>query len=134
MLQITPERMSDGLMKWHLGPGSTGNALVLHRFTGPDFGPHHSHPFDCRSYILHGGHDEEVLHPDGRVEVRQQRPGEVVSIPHDHVHRIVHLPERECLTLYEVLGPKLQESAIFEWRDGRMWRRQWDAADFEPVA
>lgn len=126
MLHITHERMSDHMWKWHLGPGETGNALVLHKFTGPDTGPHHDHPFDCRSYILHGGYDEEVLHPDGRIELRQHRPGDVVDIPHDHVHRIVHLPLGECLTLYEVLGPKVQESGFYEWRDGRMFQRRWN--------
>lgn len=60
MLHITHEKMSEVFQKWHLVPGSTGNALVLHRFAGPDTGPHHSHPFDCRSYILHGGYSEEV--------------------------------------------------------------------------
>lgn len=130
MLHITPERMSGHMSKWHIGPGSTGNALVLHRFTGEDTGPHHDHPFRCRSYILHGGYDEEVLHPDGRIEHRQHRPGDVVSIPHDHVHRIVHLPEGEAITLYEVLGPKVQEPGFFEWRNGAMWQRRWNEPDW----
>ena len=133
MLCITPERMSEALHKWHLGPGSTGNPLVLHRFTGVDTGPHHDHPFDCRSYILHGGYDEEVLHPDGRIEMRHHRPGDVVSIPHDHVHRIVHLVEGDCLTLYEVLGPKVQEPGFYEMRDGVMHTRFWHQADWRPA-
>lgn len=133
MLHITPERMSDLMMKWHLGPGSTGNAIVLHRFVGPDHGPHHSHPFDCRSYILHGGYQEEVLHPDGTIEQRDHRPGDVVEIPHDHVHRIISLHEGEAITLYEVLGPKVQEPGFYEYRDGRMFYRQWDAADWTPL-
>lgn len=133
MLDITHERMSEVMQKWHLGPGSTGNALVLHRFTGPDTGPHHNHPFSCRSYILHGGYSEEVLHPDGRIELRHHRPGDVVEIPHDHVHRIVSLHEGEAITLYEVLGPKVQEPGFFRWEDGRMFYRQWDQADFSPV-
>lgn len=132
-LPVREERMSDHLTKWHLGPGETGNAMVLHRFTGPDLGPFHSHPFDCRSYILHGGYDEELLHPDGRTELRQHRPGDVVSIPHDHVHRIVHLPEGECLTLYEVLGPKVQEPGFFEVRDGQIWHRKWFENDWQRV-
>lgn len=132
MLPVRYERMSDQMSKWHLGPGVTGNAMVLPRFTGPDLGPHHSHPFSCRSYILHGGYDEEVMHPDGRTEIRQHRPGGVVSIPHDHVHRIVHLPEGECLTLYEVLGPKVQDPSFFEWRGDRMWSRPWHQSDWTP--
>lgn len=132
MLHITFERMSEALCKWHLGKGSTGNYMVLHKFSGPDTGPFHDHQFPCRSYILHGGYDEEVLHRDGRVEVREHRPGDVVSIPTDHVHRIVHLPEGECLTLYEVLGPKEQENNFFEWRGGQMWSRKWHDPDFTP--
>lgn len=126
MLIITHEPMSPVFEKWHLGPGATGNPLVLHRMAGPDTGPHHDHPFNCRSYILRGGYREEVLHPDGRIEVRDHWPGDVVSIPHDHVHRIVHLHEGECLTLYEVLGPKVQEPGFFEMRDGVMWTRRWN--------
>lgn len=133
MLDIRQEIMSEAFCKWHLGMGSTGNYMVLHRFGAADTGPHHDHAFDCRSYILHGGYSEEVLHPDGRIELRDHRPGDVVEIPHDHVHRIVSLPEGEAITLYEVLGPKVQEPGFFEWRDGRMLYRQWDAADFSPV-
>lgn len=133
MLHVTHERMSDHMAKWHLGRGETGNPLVLHKFSGPDAGPHHDHPFSCRSYILAGGYDEEVLMPDGRIELRQHRPGDVVDIPHDHVHRIVHLPEGEALTLYEVLGPKVQESGFFEWRDGRMFQRRWNETEFRQV-
>ena len=133
MLNITHERMSGAMMKFHLGRGETGNYLVLHLFSAADTGPHHSHAFDCRSYILHGGYSEEVLHPDGRIELRDHRPGDVVEIPHDHVHRIVSLHEGEAITLYEVLGPKVQEPGFFEWRDGRMFYRQWDQADFSPL-
>lgn len=133
MLPVREERMSDAMCKWHLGPGETGNAMVLHRFTAPDTGPHHSHPFDCRSYILHGGYDEEVLHPDGRIEVRSHRAGDVVSIPHDHVHRIVHLPEGEAITLYEVLGPKVQEPGFFEARPDGVWHRLWHEHDWRHI-
>ena len=132
MLHITHERMSEVMCKYHLGPAANGNALVVHRFTGADTGPHHDHQFDCRSYILHGGYDEELLHPDGRIEVRSHRPGDVVDIPHDHVHRIIRLHEPECLTLYEVLGPKVQESSFFEWRDGQMFSRKWHESEWTP--
>ena len=124
MLDISFEKMSEVMQKWHLGPGSTGNALVLHRFTGADTGPHHDHQFDCRSYILHGGYDEEVMHPDGRIETRSHGVGDVVEIPHDHVHRIIRLHEPECLTLYEVLGPKVQDPGFFEQRPDGMWTRR----------
>lgn len=130
MLDITHERMSGAMMKWHLGPSSNGNALVLHRFVAPDTGPHHSHPFDCRSYILHGGYTEELLHPDGRIELRHHRAGDVVEIPHDHVHRIISLHEGEAITLYEILGPKIQEPSFYEFRPDGMWRRFWYEASF----
>ena len=133
MLDIRHERMSEIMSKWHLGLGSTGNYMVLHRFDGPDTGPHHNHPFSCRSYILHGGYTEELLHPDGRIELRHHRPGDVVDIPHDHVHRIVSLHEGEAITLYEVLGPKVQESGFFEWRDGAMWHRKWHEPDWQRI-
>ena len=102
------------------------------RLTGADTGPHHDHQFDCRSYILHGGYSEEVLHPDGRIELRHHRPGDVVEIPHDHVHRIISLHEGEAITLYEVLGPKVQESGFFEHRQGIMWHRKWFESEFKP--
>ena len=133
MLDVTHERMSGAMMKFHLGPAANGNALVIHRFTGTDTGPHHDHQFDCRSYILHGGYDEEVLHPDGRIEVRSHRAGDVVDITCNHVHRIIRLHEPECLTLYEVLGPKVQESGFFEYRHGVMWHRKWFESEFKPL-
>ena len=132
MLHITHERMSGLMMKYHLGPAANGNALVIHRFTGADTGPHHDHQFDCRSYILHGGYDEEILRPDGRIEVRSHTIGDVVEIPHDHVHRIIRLHEPECLTLYEVLGPKVQESGFFEFRGGQMFSRKWHESEWTP--
>lgn len=133
MLDIRQEIMSEVFCKWHLGRGSTGNYMVLHKFSGPDTGPHHSHQFHCRSYILHGGYEEELLYQDGRIEVRSHGPGDVVEIPHDHVHRIIRLHGPECLTLYEVLGPKVQESGFFEWRDGEMWTRKWFEADWQRI-
>ena len=133
MLHVTHERMSEVMCKYHLGPAANGNALVIHRFTGADTGPHHDHQFDCRSYILHGGYSEEVLHPDGSIELRHHRPGDVVDIPHDHVHRIVSLHEGEAITLYEVLGPKVQESGFFEFRDGAMWSRKWFEHDWQRI-
>lgn len=133
MLEIRQEIMSAVFCKWHLGPGSTGNYIVLHRFSAADTGPHHSHAFDCRSYILHGGYSEEVLHPDGRIELRHHRPGDVVDIPHDHVHRIVSLHEGEAITLYEVLGPKVQEPGFFEWREDGMWTRKWFEQDWQKI-
>ncbi|WEF24094.1 hypothetical protein [Paracoccus sp. S3-43] len=133
MLTMTHEPMSGHFAKWHLGRGETGNPLVLHRFAAPDNGPHHDHQFDCRSYILHGGYSEEVLHPDGSMELRHHSPGDVVEIPHDHTHRIIDLHEGEAITLDEVLGPKVQESGFFEWRNGQMWQRRWNESEFVPV-
>lgn len=124
------ERMAPHMLKVHVPPGAAGG--VLHLFTAPDHGPHHDHPWPFRSTVIHGGYDEELLHQDGRCEIVQRRPGDCFEIAPDHVHRIVHLPEGECLTFIEVLGPKVQEPGFFEMRDGVMWTRRWNG-DWRPV-
>ena len=125
------ERMGPHMLKVHV-PRDAAEG-VLHLFTAPDHGAHHSHPWRFRSTVIHGGYDEELLHADGRLEIIHRRPGDSFEVAPDHLHRIVHLPEGECLTFIEVLGDKVQEPGFFEWRDGRMWRRLWHEAEFRPV-
>lgn len=125
------ERMAPHMLKIHVPANHP--AGVLHLFTAPDFGPHHDHPWHFRSTIIHGGYDEERMYPDGRCEIIQRRPGDVFEVSPEHVHRIVHLPEGECLTFIEVLGPKVQEPGFFEWQDGRMWSRLWHEHEWRPL-
>ena len=128
MVDVWQERMSDAMLKIHV-PGLG----VIHHFTDRDLGPHHSHPWRFRSIILKGGYVEEVLHPDGKTETIERKPGATFEIAPDHVHRIIALPTGECWTCIDVLGPKVQEPGFFEWRDGRMFYRQWDAPDWTPA-
>ena len=129
MLDIWQERMSDAMLKVHI-PGLG----VLHHFTAPDLGPHHDHPWPFRSTVLRGGYREEILHPDGRIEVVDRRPGDQFEIGPHHVHRIIHLPEGECWTCIEVLGPKVQEPGFYRWENGEMLSRRWFEQDWQKLA
>lgn len=128
MLDIQQEIMGPHMTKIHV-PGLG----VIHHFTDRDLGPHHSHPWPFRSTVLKGGYVEEVLHPDGRTETVERKPGTMFEIAPDHIHRIIALPTGECWTCIDVLGPKVQEPGFYEWRGDGLWYRQWDEDEFRPV-
>ena len=128
MLDIREERMSDAMLKIHI-PGLG----VLHHFTAPDMGAPHDHPWNFTSMILKGGYIEEVYRPDGACERIHRKVGDHFAILAGHIHRIVELPEGECWTCIDVLGPKVQEPGFYEWREGRMFQRRWNEPEFRPV-
>ena len=124
------ERMWDGMLKIHLH----GDGWVVHEFTLPDLGDPHDHPFRCVSRIIRGGYTEEIYGPEGLVETVERRPGDEFEIPHDRIHRIVHMPEGFCITAYKPMGPKVQEPGFYRWRDGVMLSRRWFEDEFSPHA
>ena len=66
------EPMGPHFTKVHLG-----NGQVLHRFSEPDTGPPHDHPWGFTSHVLSGGYIEDLymLRPDGIATVaRVERP------------------------------------------------------------
>lgn len=86
--------------------------ICLHHFTGPDPGPAHDHPLGFWSRIVKGGYIEEIWNPDTSVwDVIERKEGDYFYVRDTQIHRILSLPEGECITMVE-------------W-DTRWPRRQW---------
>ena len=125
-MEIREERMAPHLLKVHLGGRG-----VVHYMTAPDHGDPHDHPWPFVSTILTGGYIEEVFAHDGTSELVHRRPGDRFTIGAGHIHRIVELPEGECLT-FIIPGEAERKPGFYQWRDGVMWSRRWDEGEFTP--
>lgn len=125
MLHITQEEMSEAMLKVHLGEG-----LVVHRFSAPDFGFHHDHPWPFLSTIIRGGYLEEIMHRDGSLELVERLPGNQFLITPNHIHRIVRLFDDVVWTCIDLQGEKTKEPGFYEIRDGVIWSRRWFEKDF----
>ncbi len=64
--------------------------------------PAHSHPFDIESDVREGSYEEIIYHPvDGDYwwkEVFLRRKGDKVFIPAATIHKLIALPDGECIT------------------------------------
>lgn len=130
--KIKTEIMSGAFTKYHL-KGPWPFHPVIHRFTEPDHGDYHDHPFRFRSMILHGGYIEEVLDiPTGDIWTTKRLPGDSFMIGADHVHRIIELLDGECFT---IILPHAweQKSGFYQVRDDGIYHRYWDQAEFAPI-
>ena len=133
MIEVREEVMAPFFTKWHLH--GLPFAAVLHRFTEPDHGDFHSHPWPFRSFILSGGYVELVLDVGtGAQRTVEHKPGDSFLVAAEHVHRILALPAGECWTLIQPQGPKVQEPGFYQWRDGKPWHRFWHVPEFSPLS
>jgi hypothetical protein len=123
MTQVREERMGGHFIKYHLD--GLPPYAVLHKFTAPDLGDPHDHPFSADSLIVSGGYVEEVYQIDGSKTVHHRAPGETVRIEASKIHRIIELPEGECLTLF-VPGPHQRKSGFYQFREDGTYHRYWD--------
>lgn len=131
MLDVREERMSEAMVKYHLGVIDA--PAVIHRFSAPDHGEPHDHamwPF--RSTILWGGYVEERYQLDGSFDRVHRRPGDSFEVSPDDIHRIVDLPDGECVTIITPGPPTGRKPGFYQWRDGVMWSRRWDEGEFTP--
>lgn len=131
MTSVREERMGAHFVKFHLD--DLPPYAVLHRFTSPDHGDPHDHPFSADSLIISGGYVEEIYALDGTMTVEHRRPGDVVHIPAGKIHRIIELPEGDCLTLF-VPGPHERTSGFYRWDEAGPLHRFWHEAGFKPLA
>ena len=134
------EVMNPGFTKWHLNEhGQHGWPIrpVLHQFTAPDGGDPHCHPWDFRVVVWRGSYVEEVflIVPGGFDSYRKtRREGDSFTVPAEHIHRIVALPDGECWTLAEY-GPTRRTSQFWRFEPGgRVLSRPWHRAEFAEVA
>lgn len=127
MPTVREERMGGHFVKYHLD-GLPAYA-VLHRFTAPDHGDPHDHPFDADSLIISGGYLEEVYELDGTMTVHHRKPGDRVHNAAGKIHRIIELPEGDCLTLFTP-GPHVQKSGFYQFREDGAYQRRWDEPEW----
>jgi len=128
--------MSANFSKFHLNAdGEEGWKIrpALHRFTGPDLGEPHDHPWGFTSHILSGGYIEEIYHRNSGgwwIERVERFPKTAHTVQATCIHRIIALLEPECWTLVMATGDKEREPRF--WRfDGqhpksRAWNETWD--------
>lgn len=131
------ERMSEQFAKLHLDVGRF--ALTLHHFTGPDAGDPHDHPYPFTTTILAGGYVEEVWRrgKDGWESRRVHRePGTTHRVGARTIHRIVELPEGECVTavVWHTEGVARREPRFYRLRGGVMQSRRWNEPRFKARA
>jgi hypothetical protein len=96
---IRTECMSEHFTKLHVEMGKFG--VTLHHFTGPDLGDPHDHPYAFTTTILAGGYIEEVWcrGKDGwSPRFVHREPGTSHRVGARSIHRIVELPQGECVT------------------------------------
>ena len=130
-LHLRHEPMGPQFDKWHVE--GMPRSAVLHRFTAPDNGPAHDHPFSFHSFVLSGGYVEEVFDREtGSSQLINRTPGESFYIEATHIHRIVHLPDGECWTII-IPYEWEQKSGFWEFREGGTYHRYWDEPDFKRI-
>lgn len=122
-VHIDVEAMSHAFTKFHLR--GLGCAAVIHRFTEPDHGDWHDHPWGFTSFVISGGYVEEVFLPNGYTYLAPRKPGTSFQIRATHIHRIIELPEGQCETLI-LPGPWERKSRFWRFENGKAISRAWD--------
>ena len=134
MISLHHERMNGAFEKQHVV--GLPVPLALHRFTEPDRGDPHDHPWGFTSFIVSGGYVEEVftLLPGGAWTSALVRrvPGTAHHVPATHIHRIVELPAGECWTCI-IAGSVERESRFWRFAEGQIMSRPWHSLDFVPL-
>lgn len=129
---IRVEVMSPTMTKFHvLGLGFD---LVLHRFTGPDEGDPHDHPFSFEAHVLRGMYVEERFAPEGALSLWTRDQSDCPRIVQARdIHRITHVVGPECWTAI-LPGPKVRESYFWNFDGPTPRSRHWSEPDFPPSA
>ena len=130
---IITDRMSDQFNKLHVSVGKF--TLTLHHFTGPDVGDLHDHPYAFTTTILAGGYIEEVWRrgKDGwSSRLVHREVGSSHRVGARTIHRIVELPQGECVTsvVWHSEGVRRHEPRFYRLRRGVMQSRRWDEPRF----
>ena len=86
-----------------------------------------------RSTVLWGSYIEERYREDGTFERIHRKPGDSFKVSPDDIHRIVELPDGECVTIIEPGTPTGRAPGFYQWRDGTMWQRRWHESDWTPA-
>ena len=134
-LTLRQEIMSDFFEKQHIE--GLPFPAVIHHFTDIDRGDPHDHPFGFTSHVLFGAYKEEIfnIEPDGtcyRTSIKTRTAGSSHVVYPNTVHKIIGISKEGCYTL---ITPEewVQEPAFYQFRDGLVYRRQWNENEFKPL-
>jgi len=129
-IEIRQETMSPIFEKYHL-EGLPFDA-VIHKFTAPDEGHPHDHPFNFHTHILKGWYAERIYNLDGTFRDVVRKEGESHFVSADTVHQIIALSQGEC---YTIITPqeKVKEPCFWKFENGLAYRRQWNEEEFKIV-
>lgn len=125
---VRTERMSHAFTKYHLrGFPFDG---VIHKFTEPDQGDPHDHPFGFNTFIVKGSYIERRWDiSTGAFHDTHRLRGESFFIKASTVHQIISLPEGECWTF--ILPEQWERKpGFYKFIDGQMLHRFWDEKKF----
>lgn len=126
---IDTEIMSPIFTKFHLR--NLPVDAVLHRFTAPDEGDPHDHPWSFQSVILAGGYIERIWNiRTGQSWLHEHVPGDMFTVPAQRVHRIVQLLGKECWTLVLPHPGPTRTSRFWQFREDGAWSRAWNEAEW----
>ena len=107
-----------GRLNWLSEPRVTGSRALTTGIVALEPGKgheRHNHP-GCEEiiYVLEGQAEQFVEYPDGTIEKKQMRAGELVHIPADYYHGTTNASNEplKLLVVYETAGPEalLRES------------------------
>ncbi len=102
------EQMSAAMTKFYLSDGR-----VVHRFTQPDTGEPHNHPFIPRA--------------DGRPAIIDyiRVAGDSYSVQANTIHLLTEILSDECWTVVTP-GEWVQKSGFYKWDEDGCWYKDWD--------
>ncbi len=127
--------MNDGFVKYHLGELAPDFTPVLHKFTEPDTGYPHDHPWAFHTHILRGGYIEQIYYvrSDGTwtSEIIKRFPGTSHWVNATHIHRVIELVTPECWTVIDPHPTNVQRKSRFWNFDNKIaTSRAWDETEF----
>lgn len=123
--------MSDSFTKYHLNGFPFDG--VIHKFTEPDNGDPHDHPFAFNTFIVKGSYIERRWDVNtGEFHDTHRTRGESFLVEASTVHQIIALPEGECWTF--ILPERWErKSGFYRFADGETLHRYWDEKRFGPL-
>lgn len=131
MITVDTEQMSDIFTKYHLR-NLPFNA-VIHKFTEPDKGDPHNHPFSFTTHILKGSYIERIWTPEynGKWVFADfhRTEGTVQHVRAHRVHQIISLPDGDCYTLI-LPGKWERKSGFWRFDESGAKFREWDQPEF----
>ena len=124
------ERMSDEFTKFHVR--NAPFYAVFHRFTAPDKGGPHDHPWGFTTKIIKGSYVERRYYLDGSTEIFHRKLNDSFEMDAKTIHRIVSLPDGECWTMITPFAWE-REWGFWQFREDGAYFRQHDWPEFKKM-